>query len=143
MIWLVPRISLNFPPHNCFGLGPVKFHTKVLLIGIVYLSNYWACRDNSTSFIMLPHEFMPMSGFLPNIKETRILKMSIMVHVLLLVGILDIHFSPMVEMDLKSHAHIFPPHSRRILIFTSDGLRADKLFHNTFVRWIPFLKYVF
>ncbi|KAH7479192.1 GPI ethanolamine phosphate transferase 1 [Phytophthora ramorum] len=58
----------------------------------------------------------------------RLLLLGVAFHALCILSIFDIHFQSPVESSIPSNEYTLTPPAKRVIIFTLDGCRVDKLF---------------
>ncbi|ESN91299.1 hypothetical protein HELRODRAFT_108298 [Helobdella robusta] len=60
--------------------------------------------------------------------DWRLIVCGLLLHLVLFYSIFDIYFTSPLVHGVPSHTNPLPPPAKRLVLFVSDGLRADKLF---------------
>ena len=60
--------------------------------------------------------------------DAKFLMFGFFVHVVFLYSIFDIYFTSPLAHGMQSHVNPLVPPAKRLVLFSADGLRADKLY---------------
>ena len=75
----------------------------------------------------------------------QLITIGVVVHLILFYSIFDIYFTSPLVHGMESFAPVSPPPAKRLVLFSADGLRADKLFQvdTSGKSHAPYLRFVF
>lgn len=72
-------------------------------------------------------------------KTWKLMCAGVLIHTVFFYSIFDIYFTSPIVHGMTPHASPTKPPARRLVLFSADGLRADKMFENGGIR-IPYLR---
>ena len=125
----------------------LKLVASILVIRIIILyiteCTYYMCTEYVVSNFKPNNFFLQALGTLQmelSYTHGRIIIVSVVVHIFIITSVINIYFSSPIEQNLSSHRSSIPPPVKRIVVFISDGLRAETAFSNNSMNTTLFLE---